>query len=472
MQLVHNLEKLAGMSVALVLAIGLAMMVWTQPVADDFCRASANDWLGYTYNAYLRWTGRWAGMAIDTLVLPRMELTDHYSFVMVLMWCILALMLYAFVQMFLQEAATAGVTLGWALGLIAMYWVGMPAPGETVYWFTGNVEYQLPLAMGIAAVWLLWRAGKEGSRHLLRRGVEGFGLLLCVFVTGLHELAALVMTVVVAAGAFVSLRRGTGRTVWILALMMVLVGFAVSVLAPGNAVRASADFPNSFSLSNLPLALLQNVRSVLIPWFIAPHLLLGTILLVLHPGFCSLRPGWLDKGNADLWRWLVPAVWIVSLSGVVIAIALSTGFVGPPRAQNFEYGIFLVGWFATLFVWTRPQSSIAGDTAASRAGSPVIITLAAQVLFVAALTDTPSVSSSVKSLVRLNDTASWRDAMTERYQLTEAAVKSGATEVVLPRPPPKPAMYFQSDIESDPTHWSNQCYSNYFGIDSARLVAK
>jgi hypothetical protein len=131
----------------------------------------------------------------------------------------------------------------------------MPEPGQTVYWFTGNVENQLPLAIGMLAIWLLWRSGQTSTKPVFRNLIAALGLLLCVLATGLHEMSALVLSAVVGTGVLASQYLAVeNRRVWLLACLLVLAGLAFNVLAPGNAVRAGKSFANAFSFSHTIVA--------------------------------------------------------------------------------------------------------------------------------------------------------------------------------------------------------------------------
>ena len=65
----------------------------------------------------------------------------------------------------------------------------------------------------------------------------------------------------------------------------------------------------------------------------------------------------------------------------------------------------------------------------------------------------------------------WCEAIEERYAMIRGSERKGVLDVGLPVLPDRPRIFGRepSDITSDPTHWSNVCFADFFGLPSVRL---
>jgi uncharacterized protein DUF6056 len=172
---------------------------------------------------------------------------------------------------------------------------GYPEPGETVYWVTGAIEYQLPASLAIlllATVCSSTSFPLRPSRALPRALALG---LLAFTITGFTELLALILLGVLFTGiVLILLERPPNLGIWLILLVFVALGTAVSVLAPGNAERAAFDFPHGRSVSQGIVALAKLLMRVL-RW-IDLKLVAASVLLALTFG-PQLRPSQQDPSD-------------------------------------------------------------------------------------------------------------------------------------------------------------------------------
>lgn len=132
--------------------------------------------------------------------------------------------------------------LGGALGFLSVQY--LPDPGQGLYWWNGAAHYLAFWCFSVmAVVWLTGLIRDPGKRFWPRIGL---GCALALWVGGGNFCTALVLPVVCALAALWCLwRRKPRRSAAAGAAMALfaLLGLAVSVAAPGNAVRQAGFSP-------------------------------------------------------------------------------------------------------------------------------------------------------------------------------------------------------------------------------------
>jgi hypothetical protein len=116
------------------------LVIRTRPIYGDFCRASLREGSSLTqYNApgiihytgwiYSHWSGRWAGVGLETLLLSTTPLPSAYPGLILILIAARCLLLYVAVQELIADSR-------WALyfsALIAtVYWAVMPSPQQGI----------------------------------------------------------------------------------------------------------------------------------------------------------------------------------------------------------------------------------------------------------------------------------------------------------------------------------------------------
>lgn len=456
-----------GMSVALVTAVSYALVFWTLPVADDYCRANLHgDWLAYAVEMYQVWNGRWAAMAIDAALLPRMDLLSiAYPLSLAVLYASCLFAFYTVIRLLFPGdfAQTHSVLL--ALAMSALYWAGMPAPGETVYWLSGAIEYTLPLVLLIFALRLVVTAD-SGPPGGIRAAQLFAACLLALLVTGLHEIAAVVLTflLAMATGTALALKRRV-RYSWSPVFLVAVAGTLLSLLAPGHDVRMRAEHISTIDATqHLSLAVIATARQVqnfLLPWITDVKLLAASVLLIASPWFRKIKPPWTCQ-STSYWKILLPFVWMMSMFVIFVMVAWGIRTVGPDRLYNFAYGVFLTGWFVSLFIWSRGvHPELDGEV------SDLVRKLAGLILSVSLLTS-PNMLRAVGDFVGEHTVMRYTREMRARYDLLRRSKAEGKREVILTSVPRIPESFFQRDVETDPAHWRNKCVADYFGLAQIR----
>ena len=234
-----RVEKWLCMSgMAAVLVVASTLFFYAHPLADDFARAYKGRTQGVvsaTILEYFTWTGRWASTALDYFLTSSFDLVRLYPLLLMINPALLAGGLYL-----LLLAAGVGTARGQRLALtaaaLALYWAGMPHPGESIYWLTGGDSTFAGLSVSLLLLAGLLRHPAPATHGSVAIGA---GLsLLTVLATGFHELFGLLLCIVLVGGALRAwLARDPRRWLWTVCVVAALVGFLVVYLAPGNAVR-------------------------------------------------------------------------------------------------------------------------------------------------------------------------------------------------------------------------------------------
>ena len=347
------------------------------PLMDDLGRAAAvreQSVLQCIAREYRAWTGRWSGVGSSYFLSASADLHRWYPWILLGLASVTWFAGYAALRFWLGDAASRLRCWGGSLCFFALYWLGMPAPAQSIYWMTGGLENLLNLSLAILIVLQLAQLD-PGNQPSGRRLAVALGLgAASMFVAGMHELFTLLFAVVlvVGTGTAIATRRGDRRG-WLIVTALHLTGAAIVFLAPGNADRL-ARHPEAGDFG-LTLQLLGEQLVATIPWLVDPRLLALTALFALSPAVRAARPAWLANNRALL-RWLIPATAAAVLVAGLAGPGWAMGREMPERTRNGLYFIFTVGWFATVFVWR------AGGPLEPRAGGDRL-RLAAALVFVA-----------------------------------------------------------------------------------------
>ena len=129
-----------------------------------------------------------------------------------------------------------------------------------------------------------------------------------------------------------------------------------------------------------------------------------------------------------------------------------TGRPIPARTLDAVHLTFLLGWFATLFVWTRwPEPVLPGR--------PLRRVLAfAAVLYAASLAGSARSRQAVSVL--LGPAQAYARAMSDRHERLAAAAAAGEPTAVVPPLPAEPEFYVVPELD----HYRDLHLRDYYGL--------
>ena len=445
-----------------VVGVAFSIFAFARPLADDFCRANVDQGILYLWQTYLNWSGRWLGQGVEILLLSLWDPTISYPLIAGSLALFHLLCVFVFIRSFLGENAKPNTVISVGGAYFVLFWAMHPSPADSFYWFTGSAEYQVNLALVLLLWALMWRA--EPASSLGRFSTPAAAGILAFLIAGFHELLGSMLAAALITGAVLTHKTDhPNRSLWAWVAVFSILGLLVVGLAPGNQVRAT-QFPDNYDLlRTLWLSVYQAAVAVTL-WICNLKLLAATILFVLHPAVRALRPSWLDRERA-VYLWLTPGLWGLLL---VIGFGLPTWLMGatmPGRTLSTVYYVFLLGWFANVFVFTRrlDVSAVVSKPYLPVIRSSVLLFYSLSILF------TGNSRVAIRDL--LEGAGPWRDAMDARYSLIRDSQGQQPAEVRVPPLPDRPRIFGPEpgDIKADPNHWSNECVADFFGVPSIRL---
>jgi len=186
-----------------------ALIYYTQPMGDDFCaaRGGGSIW-ERVLRYYSRVTGRLAAIGVDLVIARSTNLFRDYAAVLAGL-CVLRLAAtYSMVRTVMAADVSRGRCWMLAASFSLLYWCAMPSIGDSMFWLSGAVFYELTgtgVMLFLAALW---------SRELTLLRTCGLAAGAIVL-TGFHELAGCALLAIVLSGCGLAFRNcGRDRAWW------------------------------------------------------------------------------------------------------------------------------------------------------------------------------------------------------------------------------------------------------------------
>ena len=249
----------------------------------------------------------------------------------------------------------------------------LPSPVEGIWWYNSAIYYTFYHALLLVGAGLSVRL-LRGRTH--RGALSGAGtaarasalVLLAFVIGGGNYVTGLVAVVALAATVVAALARRR-RSAWLLvpALIVLAVGFACSMAAPGNAARQASQFPGD----NLGVVMTL-LRSGFAGFEYAVLWMNGFMVLFL----ALLVPVFVRIARRSTCSFALPAV--PALAVLLLFMSsftptfFSMGYVGPGRVQNIRYDYFVlavflcVGWLVGWLVRRAERVGVLPACAARR----------------------------------------------------------------------------------------------------------
>jgi Family of unknown function (DUF6056) len=456
---------LFSLSASVVLLVASYLGLNALPLQDDFCRAARVPVADFPPKvlpvglyesvrwSYINWSGRWSGIGLETVMLNAVALPRRYPLLLVVLAGAQWFLLFEILRTVLKSQRLA-LTSSMAVALLC--WANLPSVGEGVFWLTGGIENQLPLMISI---WLVvWLASRRHMSNTQLAIATALGFVL----PGFHELAGITLLAVLLSIVTVTFSSRTpGWQRWAIVAVSVGIGFAVVLVAPGNAIRAAYEADTTNRSSIVPVSV-RVVRDYLVPWILDFKLWLLTLLICLEPKFASIQPPVAASSRRVLS--LLLCGWLMLLA-ITLAVPIWVMRAMPAgRTLNFAYGIFVLGWLVLVFIMTRPLAEAPIAPALAR-------TLASTALGLFSLLILGSGNTRLAVVdIYSGHVAAWHRELQVRF-LSIALEQSGAHTRVN-RLSVMPRVYFQRDITESPSYWSNRCWSAYFGLESISVAGQ
>jgi Family of unknown function (DUF6056) len=363
--------------------VGIFMMIgrWVYFVADDFCRAAQRQnlgLLGMQLHEYRTWSGRFTSTGLIAVTM-RFGITGAHLVPAVLAGICFVLCTFAARRLPQSIMPKQFAPLAGTLG--ALYFFGLFENfGQSVLWLTGGMTYFVPyLLFGCALLCTFSKTQGTKTRvaKLSRVGAPAFAFFAvgCNEAVGATLVGALLITCLAATPAL--------RRLLLPSTLSSILGFAVMVASPGNALRQAAN-PHDQSLLQTPIpAALSTLR--LLGWLVTERPLLvfvaamigillnnergprkGTGLLgfaFLGVSYGAVVLGFLSTGTP-----LTPRARISAIAPMIIAIVLAAWWANcrwrtsvPVERYNIKHSLSLFCAVAVIISATRSIVPAAAD---------------------------------------------------------------------------------------------------------------
>ncbi len=394
---------------AAVLAVVLLAALVPMFAICPFDHSYADDW-HYGVDAHLALQA--GGGALDAVSAALAEVRDTYFswqgtysaiFLMALQPGVLGEAAYGagaaavIAALLLATAYATGVVVREVLGADRATWVALtclvlllqtqllPSPVEGFWWYNAAVYYTFYHALMLVMAGLAVRLVRGSTRRgpLSRAGAVARSALLALLafvVAGGNFVTGVVACLALAAGCAGALLRRPRRAARLVpALLVLAVGFAVSMAAPGNAERQISQF------SDDGLGAIETIAASVLAGFEYTVLWANGYLAL---ALAAALPFMVRAARRARWsfaRPLVPAACSLALFMASFTPTFySMGYVGPGRVQNIRYDLFVLLVFACA-QWavgravrlveayaSRGEGARAGDALgpSTRAGTP------------------------------------------------------------------------------------------------------
>lgn len=341
---------LAGLTLPIVLIVFLtpflALAFYSVPATDDFCKASLAfgefpqrqpSVLAVTWLYYTQWSSRWVTTFLQSMIMSHLDLVADYGWLLILVVVSnVAALWYFFRTIFQLRVANALLA---AAIFYAAYVASLSDSPQELYWLTGAIEYNLSFSTILLLGSLLYHERRKTWYYCVL-------LLLSIAIPAQHEIAGIFLCGMLFAGVIAARLKKLPARRWYLSLAAAALSLAVSVFAPGNALRAAEEHKHLWDIVHLPRWIAHAVYHSL-SWPASPAILAAgfSIFLLCQRDKNRLYPGALPP----LWLGRAALCGMFFIVAEVIVIETATGVWLPYRVASwfqFMFWLLLVCFIA------------------------------------------------------------------------------------------------------------------------------
>lgn len=444
-------------SYAFSILLHLYLITFSRYLTDDYCsawRAQVMGILRATYAWYRIWSGRYSANFLDALAgALGVEFYSASIILIVLAWISTSSFLVHQLILRITGQKNTLISLFLTLGITATLLNSIPLVEQSIYWGQGIRTLLPPLIL----MPLLAAALLRLNLHTLTR-FKFAGLYLATFIFaffsgGFSETGFIAQagSSALAVGYLVYRKQFSYAKFIGVFLLGNLAAFLVMWLSPGRAIRQE----NFTTAAGLPELLSITFQSYF-AWLTANvHPFWSATACTFFAGgvaaaFLRLKPEVEAKIKPGLLYTFGSAVVISILCFVPGAYAISESI--PPRTmilpQAFGMmGMACLGFFAGTFASKRLSQT-------KWLAAVMVILCSAIILF--------NADATQRTLANLSKYQDYARAWEKQDQTIREAARQGKTQLVLPSLD-NPAQL--DNLTSNPDHWLNKCYSQYYKIE-------
>ena len=336
----------------------------------------------------------------------------------------------------------------------------LPSPVQGLYWFNGAVYYVFFHGLGLAACAM--------GLRLVNKGGTLRCLVLCLLglvIGGGNYVSALSGAILVLSAIILLVILKDSR--WkrlVLPALVLLAAFALSIAAPGNAVRQAAQ-EESLGVAAAVLMSFRSGISYGLSWLDLP--VLGAMVLLGLLMWSTVK----ESRFPFRFPALVSLFSYCLFSSMFCPPLYAMGNVGDKRLLNIIYFAFLLLLALNLCYWLGWLSKKLKASEAASGRTHLLPLTAALLVFggccaAAMVTGTSFSSVAALSSMSSGEAQAYHACAQRRFEiLNDDSVKDARLE----RFPCTPYLLYFDDITEDPADWRNEDMSTYYGKDSVVL---
>lgn len=335
---------------------------YNHPVADDYSfgytiyhAANQGDGIGKIFliiqaiwgkvvSFYNTWGGYYTSIFISALrpSIFNEEFAFLHTIILLggLMYGVFGTMRRVLGQVLKQTKATVVIVSCVTMYLLVQY---VPSAAETLYWFNGGVSYTLLFALSLLLMAEVYCLMESTTRITVRR-IVGISCFAFVVAGGHYPVTLPTLCILVAIGIDALSKRmleKRNRIAVCIVVVIFIVGFIITVAAPGNYVRMQHGETNSLIKS---IAMSVHGCLCLVQRFLTSKVMLGGIIISIIV---------IKFGRKETIKMEMNPLYITFISFCVMFAAYIPGYFASgieAQAGDGRYPSVMFFWFIILFV--------------------------------------------------------------------------------------------------------------------------
>ena len=415
------------------------------------------------WHEYNNWQGTYSAMFLMYLP-PNVFSEQAYKWITTVILLLLTGGVFFLTKPLVCDVAKGSKFL-WALtasGISLVCIQTVPSQGETFFWYNGSMYYT-----GYFALTLFFFGGI--CRYLLcpKRYWIPVLLLLSLFLAGgnyVSLLPALLLVTAITGVLILKKEKKMAAVMGSVALAM-LLGLAVSAMAPGNAVRQSGMWKIP-AWKAVAKSLVQGVRYAL-AWIRTEWLLIGIIMI----------PAWWKSYRESTLQFRYPVPVIGFAYGVFCSMSCPTFYTmnstGPARAVAIVYyGFVLTTYFCAYYLLGYVRRCMKKKREQSQNTAWIKGLYTAAILLLLTINICSGAGKKLTTIKAVQSLASGEAKRYEEEYLYRLGIlqDESITDAVLPAYVNRPDMLYVGDFAEDATTINNKQVALYFGKNTVGVV--
>lgn len=476
--------------ISLIPLFGIAK--FNYPSADDYTNGSRcyhvweashsvfkvlGEALSRTMEEWLTWRGCFTSSFLSALPPNIWGERMYFLTTWVVLLMLTAAVLFFFYELFVKGFG-ADRYVSHSISMIALFvmiqCMGASGRAESFYWYSGAINYTFIHGMSLLFYGML--IATANAKGIKKGAILAIASVLGFLVAGGNQMTMLNGAIVLAVvTVFLTILKKWQeyKKLWI-PILSFYIGFMISVIAPGNFIRASE------SLGMNP------VKAIFVSFYYCLDLMVNqwTTWSVILLSVCMVPLFWHMAGST---KFKFPCPFLAVLFGYCLVSAMATpplfimGNIAAGRLQGLIFLMYVpvltlcigyvIGWIRRK--WENGQNKREKADVFGIHGCQLLVGCILFFMFGSLISVIPEpyyyTATSAISDIWDGSAAAYSEKLEERVKLYHNG--KGADLAVEPLSK-QPELLFFSDIEKNPEDWKNRGVCRYYGLGSVVVMAE